>query len=463
MMCLQTRLSQRVLALGALGALAAVAAGCSEAQAGTGPNNVGVSQQPQLLDDLAKTCGLACPGSEDDKGLEIKGIVEGNAAISGVASVDAFFSSVINFQGAAKGVAGGIKGQLDAIRGDFGIAASADLATELKAKFDANLDGSVEFKAEPPRCEADVQATLQAQARCDAEFSPGKAMVECKGSCEVEASATAMCSAQAELECTFVPPDLKCMGECKGSCTVEATAAASCSGTCRGSCSGNCSAYVKNASGSAECAGECDGMCTGSCEAELAVAASCMGTCKGECTVTKPSGGCEGGIRAECKAMANASVMCDGKCVGEFEPPMAKAECKASAKADAKINIQCTPPRMSLSYKLKVAAGAEIQARAKFEAALKTLVNTRLPALRAEIARGNSVSSAGADLVTAAGAAVSGSIETTIKGDASFRAKFGLACAVKELPKVKTVIDKSTNELKAQLDAAGKITGMLKV
>jgi hypothetical protein len=161
--------------------------------------------------------------------------------------------------------------------------------------------------------------------------------------------------------------------------------------------------------------------------------------------------------------MANASVMCDGKCVGEFEPPMAKAECQASAKAEAKINIQCTPPRVSLRYKLKLAEGADIQVRAKFEAALKTLVNSRLPALKAELARGDSVSSAGADLIAAAGVAVKGSVEAAADANLSLKAKFGLTCAVKELPKVKTVIDKSTNELKAQLDAATKVTGMLKV
>jgi hypothetical protein len=462
MMRLQTRLPQRLLALGVIGALGAAANGCSEAQAGE-QKNVGVSVQPQLLDDIEDLCGLACPGDRDDKNVEIKGIVEGNAAISGVASVDAFFSSVIGFQSSATGVAGGIKAQLDAIRGDFGIAADADLAAELDVQFKANLEGAVSLKVDPPRCEVDAEATLEAQARCDVSVDPGKAMVECKGSCEVEATAEAMCSAGAELRCTVIPPDLKCSGQCNGTCTAQLEAAASCEGTCRGGCDGECSAWVKNTEGQAECAGTCSGNCSGTCEAKLEAGVMCTGQCNGECTITAPSGGCEGAVRAECKAMANASVMCDGKCVGEFEPPMAKAECQAKAKADAKINVQCTPPQAYLSYRLRAAAGAEIAARAKFEAALKTLAETRLPALKAEIARGESVVSAGGDLATAAGGAIEGSIATALDGELSLKAAFGLGCATKELPRVKTVIDNSTKALTTQLEAAAEVTEMLNV
>src|SRR4051812_15597710 len=101
---LQTRLAQRSLALGAWAALGIGAAGCSAAQAGSGPEpDVAVSEQALDLGGLASLCGLACPGQKDDKGVEIKGVADGNAAISGVASVDAFFAAVIRFQGAANG------------------------------------------------------------------------------------------------------------------------------------------------------------------------------------------------------------------------------------------------------------------------------------------------------------------------------------------------------------------------
>jgi hypothetical protein len=204
-------------------------------------------------------------------------------------------------------------------------------------------------------------------------------------------------------------------------------------------------------------------MCQGTCEAEFAAAAKCEGSCKGECTVTNPKAGCMGAVRAECKAKADASVKCEGKCEGEFEPPSAKVECQASAKADAKINVQCTPPRVGISYKLKATgtAQADILARAKFEAALKILVSTRLPALKASLAKADSVVGAGADLATAANGALKGAFEAAAEG--SVRVKFGIGCAVLELPKVKTVIDKSTTNLKTQIDAAAKVTSMLKV
>jgi hypothetical protein len=464
MTCLPTPLVQRIFALAGTAALAAAAAACSPAQASDVPD-VAVSQQELDFKDIAAQCGLACPGDENDKGVEIKGITEGNAAISGVGSVDAFFGQVINFQNAAGGVSAGIKAQLDAIRGDFGIDAKADLAAALKTQFEANLEGGVEFKAEPPKCEADVKATLEAKARCEGEVNPGMVSVDCKGSCEVDASVEAKCDASADLQCTVRAPSVMCMGSCQGSCTTELKAKAACTGTCRGSCDGSCSAYVKNAQGQAECAGQCNGMCQGSCEAEFAAAAECKGSCNGECTVTNPEAGCKGAVRAECKGKADASVKCEGKCQGEFEPPSAKVECQASAKADAKINVQCTPPRVGISYKLKAAgtAQADIMARAKFEAALKVLVSTRLPALKASLAKADSVADAGADLVSAAGGALEGAFKTAASGKVSVRVQFGLGCAVLELPKVKTVIDKSTTNLKTQIEAATKVTSMLKV
>jgi hypothetical protein len=458
---LRLRLMERLAATTALCALAAGAAGCDVASASTGPG-VGVSEQALTGDDLLKACGLVCPGDTDDKGARLTGIAEGNAAISGVPSVDAFFASVIHFQGAATGVAGGIKGQLDAIRGDFGIAADANLNSALMAQMTANLEAGFKFEAEPAKCEADVHATLEAQAHCDAEFTPGQLMVECKGGCDMDVNVDVKCDANATLECTITPPDLKCSGMCQGTCKAELMAAASCSGTCSGSCSGTCSAYVKDSSGAAKCAGQCNGMCTGSCEAELAAKAECKGECRGECTLTDPAGGCKGAVHATCRGKAMASVMCDGKCDSEIVPPMAKAECQASAKAEAKINVQCTPPRLALTYKLK--AGVDAMAQAKFEAALKTLASIRLPALLAEIKRGNSVGDAGASLIASAGGAVTAAF-TDRSADAklSVKSKFGLVCAGKELPKVGAVINKSTTDLTAQLKAAGDLTTALKV
>jgi hypothetical protein len=457
---LQTRLAQRSLALGAWAALGIGAAGCSAAQAGSGPEpDVAVSEQALDLGGLASLCGLACPGQKDDKGVEIKGVADGNAAISGVASVDAFFAAVIRFQGAANGVAGGIKGQLDAIKADFGIAANTDVVAGLDAAFKANLEAGFKLEAEPPRCEVDVDATLEARARCEGEVKAPSAMVSCKGSCEVDASAEVKCDAMADLECTFVPPDLKCSGSCQGTCSAMLTAKAECSGTCKGSCDGTCSAYAKNGMGNLECAGSCSGKCMGSCDAELAAGAKCDGECKGECTVTNPMGGCKGGIRAECKAKADASIMCSGKCEGEVTPGSAKVECEASAKAEAKMNVNCTPPRVALQYKLK--AGLDAMASAKFEAALKLLVNSRLPALKAEVAKANSVVKAGGDLSGAANGALKGAFDAAGKG--SLRTQFALGCALGQLGDVGKVVSGATSNLNTQIEAAGKLTSMLKI
>ena len=130
-------------------ALAAVAAGCQQAsgQQSSEESQVAVTQQAQLeeVKDLAKMCGL-------DVDCEAGGVAEGRASISGVPSVDAFFAAVINFQNKADVVSSGIKGELDAIRGDFGIAATANLGAEIKAQANLYVDGGLEIVAEPARC-----------------------------------------------------------------------------------------------------------------------------------------------------------------------------------------------------------------------------------------------------------------------------------------------------------------------
>ncbi|HMI93069.1 MAG TPA: hypothetical protein VK509_16980, partial [Polyangiales bacterium] len=186
----------------------------------------------------------------------------------------------------------------------------------------------------------------------------------------------------------------------------------------------------------------------------------CMGTCKGECTVTKPSGGCEGGIRASCEAKANAMVMCDGRCDGDITPPKAKVECEASVKAEAKMNVQCTPPRLAINYKLKAAAGAEVEARARFEAAIGNL-RVRLPALLAKIKRASVVVDAGAELTGSAKGAIEGAASAA--GTANARVAIGLACAVKQVGAAGTAVTGAATKLQASLTAAGSLTAGLGV
>jgi hypothetical protein len=411
------------------------------ASASCGGKN-GTNPIDTLLTGAAAQCGLVCPGAMLD-GQVVKGVVDGNAAISGLPSVDAFFGAVVNFRGAADNVSAGIEAQLQQVRADFGIKADADLQAELKSQFKANLEGGVVFQYQPARCSVDAAATVQAQARCEASVTPPKVVVDCQGSCEVKASADVKCDADVDLECTYTGPTVDCKGSCEGTCEAKLDVAAKCSGTCRGSCDGTCSAFSDKEG--TQCAGSCDGMCKGSCEAKADASVACKGTCNGSCKVTNPTGGCMGAAHAECKAKANASVKCEGKCEGEVTPPMASAECQATAKAEAHVNVQCTPPTLALNYRLK--AGVDAMAQAKFEGALKTLVHVRLPALLQASGRADSIATAGDNLGAAAGAAVKASFDTLASANASLKAKFGVTCAVNELPNVDKAIQSANERL----------------
>ncbi len=403
-----------------------------------------------VIEDLAKQCGIDVSCS--------KGIAQGNASISGVVSVDAFFQSVLDFQLKADNVSAAINAQIAAIRGDFGIAADANLKTELQAQISANVEGSLTVKAEPAQCSVDAQATLQAQAHCDASIDPGKATVQCMGSCEVDASAKVDCGANADLVCTVTPPMGKCDGMCKGSCETMLSGAAKCDGVCKGSCDGNCSAYSDSAG--TQCAGTCDGMCTGSCDVQLMAEASCSGTCSGECNITPPSGMCTGGASAHCDAKAGAMVDCKGTCEGDIQPPKAKAECEASAKAEAKLNVQCTPPRVEIAYQLK--AGVDAMAQLKFQAAINNL-KVRLPALLAALGQAKAVADAGVGLTTDAKGAVQGAVKASADaaGMGDLRVLFGLKCALGQLGAVQGAIGDSAAGLTASIKAAGDVTAGL--
>ncbi len=409
---------------------------------------------------IEEQCGLGCPG-DTVSGVMIKGIADGNAAISGVASIDAFFGSVVNFQSAADNVSAGIEGQLAAIRADFGMKVDADVAAELDAQIKTNLSGGLNIESQPAKCAVDATATVSAQARCEGKVMPPTAMVECTGGCTVEATADVKCDAGVDLECEFTAPTVDCQGTCEGTCQAKLDVAASCSGSCTGTCSGTCSAYSD--AGGTQCAGTCSGMCKGTCEAKADASAKCNGTCNGGCKVTNPTGGCMGAAHADCRAKGSASVMCSGKCDGKVTPPSASAECDASAKAEANVNVQCTPPTLKVSYTLK--AGVDAAVQAKFEAGLKALISVRLPALLQASARAKFVAQAGEDLAASAGDAVKTSIEATLKAPSklSLKASFGLGCAAAQLKEVGNVVNTSRERLTTNLMAVTDISGKIGV
>jgi hypothetical protein len=254
-----------------------------------------------------------------------------------------------------------------------------------------------------------------------------------------------------------------CEGTCEGDCTLELSASGECSGTCEGSCEGECS--VKNTDGS--CSGECKGKCGGTCKAALEADGSCMAHCSGSCTAKAPEGGCSADAQASCKAEAGVMAECKGSCDGDFEPPKAKAECEASAKADASVNVQCTPPQLALSYKLDASlqGSANVEARAKFEAALKNLFKLRLPALLQASAKVDFVARAGENLAVSATGAVKDSAKAALDavGDGNLKVLVGLECTGKELPKVADALDVARERLTASATATADITAALNI
>jgi len=395
--------------------------------------------------ELLKQCGLVCPD---------KGIAEGNASISGVANIDAFFGSVVNFNAKASLIAGNIDAELAKIKLSVGLQPGDDIAmvkAAMIAKFKLDANAGVKVAYQPAQCAVSAKATVEATAKCDAQVDPGKVEVECKGTCQADASVEAKCEGSAEMKCVGTAPNFQCSGECKGTCELKAAAA--CSGTCHGECSGTCSA--KDAMG--QCQGSCDGMCSGSCE--LAAAASCNGSCKGECTYTPPDAKCDASATVKCEAKADASVKCNGKCDGEVTPPMASAECQASAKADASLNVECTPPSIDVSYQFDASlkGEAQVKAQAEFEAFLigfKASIGNVLAQLR----QSDVVLAAGADISSKGVGAVKGAAEA-LKGDASLKVTVGVGCALLQLDEVGKAMKGSTQRLTASASAAGSLTG----
>jgi hypothetical protein len=300
-------------------------------------------------------------------------IANGAVGISGDVRLDGFFKALGTINTATVGIKADFDANIRALAAlypevDLGAninaAAVGQLTDAIEADISANVQGGLQVVYQPPRCEANVnvaleaQASCEAQAQCDVQVDPGEVSVRCEGSCRGSCEG----SCDGTVQCRVEAPSVRCEGTCEGSCTFDAAAA--CNGTCRGDCSGNCS--VRDGNG--DCAGACDGECTGTCE--LAVAAECTGTCSGKCTATQGSAECEGEVTCQ----GTCEGECSGGCEGNFEPPSASAncsataECQASAKAEANASLDCTPPQLSLEYTFL--GSADANARAQFSARL---------------------------------------------------------------------------------------------
>lgn len=403
------------------------------------------------VDRIAEQCGL-------DINCEAGGIAEGNAHVSGIASIDSFFGAVIDLQAKVGEVDGSIRAELDAIGASVGLepgAAAADIRGAIEGRISAAVSGGLTVQAEPARCEASVEVVAAAAAECDASVDPGEVSFACEGSCEVEAGVEVDCGVEAELHCTVTAPSVACDGMCTGSCYADA--GVSCAGTCRGGCSTECE--VQNADGS--CNGRCEGTCTGSCELE--VAAECGGSCEGSCDYVEPSGQCEGGAQARCEAQAGGSVECEAGCEGSAQPPSVSAECEASVEAKASASVQCTPPSVAITWNWSAEfqgdTEAAIAARAEFRGWI-TGFRGHYSAILAARAQGDLLLDAGASLAAAATGAVT-DVAADFSAGADVSAIIGARCALEQLAPAVAAIEGSASSLGGSVSAAAEITAAL--
>ncbi len=379
-------------------------------------------------------CDLSC---------STEGILEGNAAITGVAEVDAFFGAVVDLSAAANTISGSLNAEIDAIGISLGLppgSAAADIKLALEAKFTAAVDGGIKVEFQPPRCEASVDVAISAAAECDASVQTGSATVECEGSCEVEGGVMASCTGDATLSCTG--PKVACEGSCSGDCELQA---ASCEGTCRGTCSTGCS--VTDAQG--DCAGECTGMCAGTCE--LPAGGSCSGDCSGSCTYDGAAG-CEANATAKCEAGASGKIECEGRCEGEVTPPTVKAECTATVEAKADASVECFPPSLEVTWQWSAEYAADVMLQTQFKGWLQGF-KAHVSVMMAGRAKADILIEALADLQGAGVTALTASGDTLADGDiiASFKL---LNCGAKELDNVADALTGATSGLQGSVSGS---------
>lgn len=419
------------------------------------------------LESLLADCGFRC-GS----------ILQGDANISGVRAIDAFFAASLTLQERAAELEVSIGATLGNMAGIVGaeVEGSVDgtarnIVEKIANGFDGRIQGEIKLNFEPPKCEVSATASVEAAAKCDIDVDPGNIEVMCKGECIADVDVMASCSGNATLRCRGTAPRFDCTGVCQGFCDLNADA--SCEGTCRGNCEltvagvcdGECVAGLdENGMCTGECkvrtGGSCNGECRGACELE--VAARCDGQCRGECTWTPPQARCDAGARVSCQASGEASVMCRGECRGEIEPPQVDADCEATARVEAEFNAECTPPDIGLEYELTAALEGPLNAevRAAFEAELTAFVK-QFAELETEQARLEGIIEAAAELPNAGVDAVRG-IARELRGASNLEATFQLGCAVAELDDVGVLLTQALDDLTVSVEAAGSVSTAIK-
>lgn len=420
-------------------------------------------------DELKEACG-PCGSVEAADG-----------AISGDASLDAFFKAVGDLNKSVGKINAGFEGNVKALAEAFGVATVDadgnaialdvlvdDVVLAIEGEFEANVQGSIKIDYAPPKCAVDVNASFSASAQCEAkagcdvdvECSGGEISFECSGTCEGK------CEGECSVPVCTVAMDasLACSGECSGKCTAP-SASVECSGECRGTCEGECSAY----DGAGNCQGACDGQCDGECAVET-TGGSCEAKCEGECKAqVAAEAECQGelGCKGEC------SGSCSGGCKGEVSAPKcsANAECEASAKceaqanASASANVSCTPPSLKLSYVLN--ASLDANGKAEFEGKIKAFKDNMIGMLQGManlkiLVDADAAAEIGLEAtpVETLGASVSGLIDAATNGDFEIKPAL-LGCTLDALDETGQIFADLPSKLTASVEGQAKFYGIL--
>jgi modification target Cys-rich repeat protein len=326
--------------------------------------------------------GAMAPGCDEDSLCGPCGSVAyGDSTISGDARLDGLFKAVSTLGASVGSIRGNFDADIRELAAAFGVdaegKATAALAAEVKAaiqaELNANIQGGLSVDYAPPKCSADINVSVEAQAQCEAKLGceggcdAGSVDVKCEGSCQAECKG----GCEGELKCSAeLNAQGKCEAECKGSCELQVPTV-NCEGSCTGECDGTCEAEVEIGEGKFECRGTCQGTCKGKCEYTPANA-QCQGTCKGECVVTvEAEAECTGSLKCE----GSCTGSCSGGCEGTVTPPScdiecdASADCKAQASAQASASLKCEPPRLDINFGFK--AGVDAKAKAEFLAKME--------------------------------------------------------------------------------------------
>lgn len=387
-----------------------------------------------------------CPGPGE-------GVLVGNSNISGIASVDTLFASIVALDVAAQETKAEIREHLDAVAISLGLvegSTGAEIAAALDAKMAADLDEGLSIESAPVTCKASAADALDATAACDDSVEPLVDSALCVGSCDapVDGVGNVDCPAEATLTCMSLGTVPDCEGLCYGAC--ELSVAGACEGTCQGTCSGTCA--VEDGEGA--CDGPCDGECTGTCVVESGDA--CTGECAGECVYEPPDSSCEVGSDAACESdgFSGDGIECAGLCEGIVEPPDAIAECEASAKADARLAAACALRGLDATFQFSGAL--DENARADFLTWLEEFEETYADLLVAQ-ARADVIVDVATDLSVAASGPVKSSWLAADPPDAETAA--GLACALAELPDAVELLGDAASDLASSIQAVAQLAG----